>query len=136
MANNKIDEIDGIGGSKRDKAWEAARQQMQMNQLKKDQNNASTQDETGNRKYSLVDKSVSTDQEINPESFDADGGSIGGSYHAGSTISTNQKSNTDTDGGSSGGGRNPSKGDSIKVESENLPKGKVKNISLKLFDEE
>lgn len=138
--NDSIDAVDGVSGnsSKRNKAWEAARMQMQANQQQKQsQNNASTQDDTGNKQYSLVDKSVNTEQQINPESFDDDGGSVGGSYNAGSTISTNQKSNTDTDGGSSGGGnQNPSKGDSFKVDSDKLPKGNLKKISLSLFAEE
>lgn len=135
--DNKVEGIEsGDSSSKRGKAWEMARQQMQMNNLKREQNNPTTQDETGNKKYSLVDKSVTTEQTLNPESFDEEGGSISGSYHAGSTITSNQNTNTDTDGGSSGGGKNPSKGDSIKVESEKLPKGKLKNISVSLFDEE
>jgi hypothetical protein len=139
MAQNEIDGVDGVGGSKRDKAWaavQAAREKMQMANQQKQNNNASTQDDTGNKQYSLVDKSVATDQQINPTSFDEDGGSVSGSYNAGSTISTNQKSNSDTDGGSSGGGRGQSKGDSMIVDSDKLPKGKLKEIKLSLFDED
>ena len=135
MGNNRIDEVESIesSGSKRNKAWEMAREQMQnnMNSRKEKQ---SSQDDTGTKKDStLIENSVQKNQEHFNESYD-DSGSISGSYNAGSTILGSQSANTDTDGGgSSSGGGSRQKGDSIKVESDKLPKGKLQKVSLSLF---
>lgn len=134
---NGIDENDDK--SKRLSNIELARQQMMLNKearlAREAQKSVSTEDDFTNNKSKskFVGDSAQEKQTIHAESY-GEGGSSEGARHVGSVIDPSQAGGSNFSGGggdSSSGGSSHRKGDSFKVESDKLPKGKVKeNISL------
>ena len=141
--SNKIEEIDGVGGSKRANNIELARAQMQKNaearKARESAVNVDVEADTGSgasKNFSYSQNQTQKDQETFGESYDTSG-SISGGYNAGSTINSSQGSNADTDGG--GNSSNNGKGmfhrtdDSAKLESKGMKESKLKNTTIKLF---
>lgn len=129
---NGIDEIDG-GGSKRNKAFEMARAQMQKNAEARKQKEASVDLDMGtgsSKNFAYDNNQTQKDQETFHESYD-NSGSISGGYNAGSTI--NQSNNSSGGGGANNNNSGNSQRSTIKLESKSLKKGNIPE-KLSLFD--
>ncbi len=122
---------------KRSSNMDLARKAMELNKqarLQRESNTSSGQDDsTSDKKHSnLVGKSVNDEQKLEAKSYAEDAGSGTGARHVGSVIDASKNTDTSGGGSNSNGGNSRQKGDSFKLLSKELPKGKVKE-SVKLF---